>query len=526
MCRAGGRRCPNAGGRSTQNTRKAVSRARAALRAARAAGDGEAIDAARQRLDAARAAHREAKAAGHRHDAAGHGGDVTAARVLRLPAGQPSARPLGDGSMGDTELVTYPDGTRLVRKRNGSKAEACGADPVRLTDAEDLAPHVMAAVGLPYAAVHRTAPDEVLMEYVEGRSGTHLTGGRHVPDDYTDSPDGRLLGLLDHITANRDRNSDNWIRTDQGRLVGIDHGDAFNGDVFTTSPFARTLYDHSDRIPTLRDNNEFSPADMDRLGRRLQALRPQFERRGRADWHDAMMRRHREVAARATGTTDLITDHTTGREGDVTPPTTTGAHVGGHYNVVHGTVHGTVHQYDGDIVHGDITTYVNHGSSRPDTGTDWLDTDRGAIHQSRHHYHRDRHTVTVHGHHIRNTGSHDTPDHAGDVTPPTTTGDTTNRSSTQDIRTHRHGGLVIRNTNNVSGNARVGSQHDVYYADSRPASRTRPTAGEDRDVTDHDRDDDTTADDRRGTRNTASGNDHVDQQIGFTAADLRRLRRR
>jgi hypothetical protein len=35
MCRAGGRRCPNAGGHPTQDTRQAVSRARKALREAK-----------------------------------------------------------------------------------------------------------------------------------------------------------------------------------------------------------------------------------------------------------------------------------------------------------------------------------------------------------------------------------------------------------------------------------------------------------------------------------------------------------
>lgn len=155
-----------------------------------------------------------------------------------------------------------------------------------------------------------------------------------------------------------------------------------------------------------------------------------------------------------------------------------------------------------------------------------LDTARAAHRQAKenaanqhHNHHRDEgqdHTA----------GPTGTTAHAGDVTPPTATGDTTTTQSTQDSRTHRYGGFMIRNTNTASGNAHVGSQHDVYYGTTRTTSRTRPTAGEDGDVTDHDRDDDTTADDRRGTHNTASGNDHVTQQVGFSPADLRRLRRR
>ncbi|GAA1308178.1 hypothetical protein [Saccharothrix xinjiangensis] len=168
---------------------------------------------------------------------------------------------------------------------------------------------------------------------------------------------------------------------------------------------------------------------------------------------------------------------------------------------------------------------------------------------------------------------HPTAGHDRDVTPSTTDDDTTTTSSTQDTGTHHYGGFVLHNTNyaagpiggtliqtgvvtgpvtftadgvtaggigdvtppptdddtnNVHGNAHVGSQHDVHHGTTRPTSRTRPTAGQDRDVTDRDRDDDTTDDQggRRGTRNTASGNDHVTQQVGFTLAALRRLRRR
>ena len=88
MCRAGGRRCPNAGGRSTQNTRQAVSRARRALQAAKTSGDAAAVDTARDRLDAARKAHQEAKNAMNHQDhgqdhqtaptsSADHNGDVT-----------------------------------------------------------------------------------------------------------------------------------------------------------------------------------------------------------------------------------------------------------------------------------------------------------------------------------------------------------------------------------------------------------------------------------------------------------------
>ncbi|WP_033439386.1 hypothetical protein [Saccharothrix sp. NRRL B-16314] len=101
MCRAGGRRCPNAGGHATQNTRQAVSRARKALREAKEIGNPTAVDTARQRLTDARTAHQEAKdAVNHHHDegqdhatdpstTADQGGDVTP----EAPAGPPTTPP-------------------------------------------------------------------------------------------------------------------------------------------------------------------------------------------------------------------------------------------------------------------------------------------------------------------------------------------------------------------------------------------------------------------------------------------------
>lgn len=70
MCRTGGRRCDgsNHTSRSTQNTRKRVSRARKALREAKAGGDQDAITRARQRLATARAAHQEARNAMRHND--------------------------------------------------------------------------------------------------------------------------------------------------------------------------------------------------------------------------------------------------------------------------------------------------------------------------------------------------------------------------------------------------------------------------------------------------------------------------
>lgn len=137
----------------------------------------------------------------------------------------------------------------------------------------------------------------------------------------------------------------------------------------------------------------------------------------------------------------------------------------------------------------------------------------------------------------------------GDVT--TDTGRTTGRGrATADDAAHdtRTTGFTLRNTNIAHPGAHVGSQHDIHHGTTHVSDDHHADApGDTGDVTDDFREtlrsagetlrhitrhtnrrdrDDEDRDDRRTTRNVASGNDHVTQQVGFSLADLRRLRRR
>lgn len=153
--------------------------------------------------------------------------------------------------------------------------------------------------------------------------------------------------------------------------------------------------------------------------------------------------------------------------------------------------------------------------------------DRLTAARTAHHHAKD---TTVNHHDNGQDHTADPPTTAGhdrDVTPPATD-DTTTQPSTQDSRTRRYGGIVLHNTNIAHPGSHVGSQHDVHHGTTRFTTRANPAARHDRDVTDHDQGD-TTADhgDRHdGSRNVASGNDYVTQQVGFTLADLRRKTRR
>jgi hypothetical protein len=323
MCRSaahGGRRCTGHGysnSRANQAARQRLSRTTRALAAAEAAGDTDAAGAARQRVADALAA-------------------VVATRVpatacapkprSMVPDEQPVEVRGAGGSTADTKILTYADGTKLIHKHHGARTEALEiADTVAITDAEELGPKVLSAFGLRAAKVERTGDVDVHMEFVDGQLGHEMAQGffRKTSPDVLDSEQGRLIGLADHVMANQDRNAGNWICTPDGDLVGIDHGNAFFDDArLSSSEFATAgLYTNPDPEHhdwKLAPSNDFTPADMAEARRRLEDLRPEFERTGRTDWHDGMLRRLADVEQHAAGTRNRITP---AHAGDVTPQT-------------------------------------------------------------------------------------------------------------------------------------------------------------------------------------------------------------
>lgn len=208
---------------------------------------------------------------------------------------------LSGGVTGKTYLVTYKDGTKLVRKTYVGRAEGL-RDMVALHDAEQLAPLVIRTTGSRAPSVLRTGKHEFYQEYVDGKIGEDIVpwGGR-APDYLIDSDEGRLLGLSDVLMGNIDRNPGNWIVTAEGHLVGIDHGWAFEKVqpwLMDGNEFAR----HFAADPHWAPSNDMSPADMAVIRRRLVALKPDFEHINRLPWWNAMMKRHEAIAKAATGT--------------------------------------------------------------------------------------------------------------------------------------------------------------------------------------------------------------------------------
>lgn len=223
---------------------------------------------------------------------------VRIADVARISQGEPVNRQeLGGGT--EAKLLTYSDGSRLVAKDQS----------VRDNDGDELGALVGDALGLHTPATVRNG-DQLHMEFMPGTVGAKVAAWTFEQDAILDSRDGRLMGLLDVLLVNGDRNSGNWIQRDDGGLTAIDHGFAFEGQGLTLaygSPFARRFFRPdsggvgADANYRLGDN-DMSPSDMIELRRRLEALRVEFDRLGRGGWFEAMMSRMDMVAALARGT--------------------------------------------------------------------------------------------------------------------------------------------------------------------------------------------------------------------------------
>lgn len=230
--------------------------------------------------------------------------------IAELAAQEPAdTRRLG-GSTAYTDLVEYADGSRLIHKVNGSRATSAGYDAVEITDAEVLGARVLEALRLRAPQIHRESPTDLWMEYVDGRLGGEVYGfSGDLPADVADSPEARRLGLADYYMIQTDRNPGNVIVTDAGETVGIDNVgwlEGTNVDWPSHSPYARWLYRATDSGSVLADQIAVSPDDLAEAGRRLEALRTEFESAGRLTWWQLMMARHELLVGRSSVSADRL----------------------------------------------------------------------------------------------------------------------------------------------------------------------------------------------------------------------------
>ncbi|MFE1467218.1 hypothetical protein [Nocardiopsis dassonvillei] len=212
-----------------------------------------------------------------------------------------------DGSDGSTTLMRFANGAQAVYK------DTEGATFARdRADAEQLASLVGRAIGANVPGVLRIGETEVFMHFMNGESGfAHLDNPR---SPLLNTRDGHVLGLLDLLIANGDRNPGNWLDQGRGRVAGIDHGKAWfkyeytpedptdlEGLAYTNG--MRPFYDFDANAWIA---NPLTRADIRFLRARLAGLSGEFARLGRSDWFDEMMERFDKLAHNARGTTGLF----------------------------------------------------------------------------------------------------------------------------------------------------------------------------------------------------------------------------
>lgn len=214
------------------------------------------------------------------------------------------------GAQGTTEIVVLPDGRRLVVKRateEGSSVAGGVGGRVEL-DKEELGSLLAQAVGVETPVMVRTDPLVLKMEYVDGVLGDALSTVE--AQALYESDAGRLTGVLDALLGNRDRHGGNWFARD-GLPVAFDHGMAWRYDEqmdgwvgVQGSGFANgqgldgpiaNIYGG------ISPTNDLSPADVELMRERIEALAPDFERLGHRDWFDHTMEVFEQIAAAASG---------------------------------------------------------------------------------------------------------------------------------------------------------------------------------------------------------------------------------
>lgn len=228
-------------------------------------------------------------------------------RSPRLDQPVKETRPLGGGDSARTELVTLEDGTQAVRK-----TARTDVGDVQDSASEEAVSWVASALGLRAPRVYRRDADSVLMEYIA--DGVTAEEGRSGDQRFADAPasdDGAVMGLLDLLVNNVDRNDGNWMLDSSGRLVAIDHGVAYGETVGVGkepslgphSPFTARFKDLDSDEPRA---NPLTDEDVSEVRRRLERLRPEFERIDRGHWLDYSLRMLDLLGQHASGTRNLI----------------------------------------------------------------------------------------------------------------------------------------------------------------------------------------------------------------------------
>lgn len=225
-----------------------------------------------------------------------------AAAARRKNSGAERSRLYG-GISSDTELVQLPDGRTAVHKGPFFWQDA--DDAKRSADAEQLGSALGEALGVSVPRVFRDEETAVWMDYLPGVVPVEDRKAAFKTDM------GARVGLLDVLGQNVDRNDSNLLERD-GELFAIDHGEMWHyptGKKAGEEAFDPMELVASSDVPgslfAKNRPNPLHPDDVDVIKRRVERLRPDFEKLGRVEWLDYSLKALEEIRPSASGTVRL-----------------------------------------------------------------------------------------------------------------------------------------------------------------------------------------------------------------------------
>lgn len=188
---------------------------------------------------------------------------------------------LSYGSMGSVERVQMDDGVSLIhKKQNGESAEddyeigsfrdRFGVTPKEANDAEELAPYVSEVFGAGAPAVWRSGKYAQWQQVAPGTMAGYMS--EHDYRSALNSESGRRIAMFDAVTNNADRHGGNWLITDDGKPVPIDHGKTFMREG-GGSPFVEAHYGETP-----------SKAEATAMLAKFDGLEPKFQALYRETW--------------------------------------------------------------------------------------------------------------------------------------------------------------------------------------------------------------------------------------------------
>jgi hypothetical protein len=201
---------------------------------------------------------------------------------------------LSIGAMGQVQRCTLDDGRELIHKKQTGDTEYgetsedfkmnFGVTPKEANDAEELAPYVSEVFGAGAPAVWRAGKYEAWQDVAPGTMAADTEFGFGEwgdPNNPMNSEAGRRIALFDAVTNNGDRNPANWLITDDGRPVPIDHGKTFMYDMNGGgSPFVQA-----------HEGETLSEAEAASMLAKFDALKPKFAAKHRLAWFEAARQR-------------------------------------------------------------------------------------------------------------------------------------------------------------------------------------------------------------------------------------------